>query len=71
MIISTGAGIAVPFMLVGKLLNIRTIYIESMTRVHDLSLSGKMLYRLVDTFLVQWPEVAEKYDKALFQGRVL
>lgn len=32
----------------------RTIYIESWARVKSLSLSGKILIRVVDRFLVQW-----------------
>lgn len=70
-IVSTGAGVAVPFMLIGRLLGIRTIYIDSLTRTDDLSLSGRLLYRWVHTFLVQWPAVAEKHPRALFRGRVL
>ncbi|KZF25753.1 glycosyltransferase family 1 protein [Xylona heveae TC161] len=33
---------------------LRTIYVESWARVRGLSLSGKILVRLVDRFLVQW-----------------
>ncbi|KAH8730177.1 oligosaccharide biosynthesis protein Alg14 like-domain-containing protein [Phaeosphaeriaceae sp. PMI808] len=36
----------------------RTIYAESFARVKGLSLSGKMLSRVVDRFLVQWEELA-------------
>lgn len=32
----------------------RTIYVESWARVKSLSLSGKILVRVVDRFLVQW-----------------
>jgi len=32
----------------------RTIYVESWARVRSLSLSGKILLRLVDRFIVQW-----------------
>ncbi|KAK8180483.1 oligosaccharide biosynthesis protein Alg14-like protein, partial [Phyllosticta capitalensis] len=33
---------------------IRTVYVESWARVKRLSLSGKLLLRVVDRFLVQW-----------------
>ena len=36
----------------------RIIYVESFARVNSLSLSGKLLKRFVDTFVVQWPEAA-------------
>lgn len=35
----------------------RTIYVESFARVKGLSLSGKILSRIVDRFLVQWEEL--------------
>lgn len=70
-IISTGAGVSVPFIYIGKLLGAKTIYIESLTRVDDLSLSGKLVYHIVDDMLVQWPELKEKYKKTKFVGQVI
>lgn len=35
----------------------KTIYVESFARVKGLSLSGKVLCRVVDRFLVQWEEL--------------
>ena len=37
----------------------RTIYVESWARVKRLSLSGRLLERIVDRFLVQWPQLEE------------
>ncbi|HET7444354.1 MAG TPA: PssD/Cps14F family polysaccharide biosynthesis glycosyltransferase [Solirubrobacterales bacterium] len=70
-ILSTGAGIAVPFFLIGKLLGIRTVYVESVTRTESLSLSGRMVYRLAGRFFVQWPAVAEHFKKAEYHGGIL
>jgi len=70
-IISTGAGICVPFFYAGKLLKVKLIFIESLTRVDDLSLTGRMVYPISDIFLVQWPELSKKYKKAAFKGSVL
>ncbi|KAK7633340.1 oligosaccharide biosynthesis protein Alg14 like-domain-containing protein [Phyllosticta citricarpa] len=39
---------------------IRTVYVESWARVRRLSLSGKLLVRVVDRFLVQWETLLEK-----------
>lgn len=69
-IISTGAGIAVPFILIGKLFKINTLYLESITRNEELSLSARLIYPFVDKLLVQWPQLAEKHKKAEFQGRI-
>jgi len=70
-IISTGAGIAVPFIIIGKILNIKTLYLESITRSEELSLSGRLVYPFVSKLLVQWPQLAEKYKKAEFRGRII
>ncbi|KAJ6255779.1 UDP-N-acetylglucosamine transferase subunit [Drechslerella dactyloides] len=48
--------------------NTRVIYIESFARVTTLSLSGKLLLPLADRFLVQWPQLAEKYHGAEHRG---
>jgi UDP-N-acetylglucosamine:LPS N-acetylglucosamine transferase len=69
-ILSTGAALALPFFLVGKLHGARTIYVESVTRTRDLSLTGRLVYPLADTFFVQWPQ-ASRRRHARFAGRLL
>jgi beta-1,4-N-acetylglucosaminyltransferase len=70
-ILSTGAGLAVPFFLVGWLLRIRRVYVESVTRIETVSLSGRLVYPFADRFFVQWPEVAERLRRAEYGGIVL
>ena len=70
-VLSTGAGIGVPFVWAARLLGIRTIFIEDMTRVTRLSMSGRLVYGVADLFLVQWPELAERHPRAQFRGRFL
>ena len=70
-ILSTGAGLAVPFFLVGKLLGIRLVYVESVTRTETISLSGRLVYRLADRFFVQWPQAAQGRRRAVYAGSVL
>ncbi len=71
-IFSTGSEIAVPAFLLGRFVfRARTIYMESLTRVHDLSMTGKLLYRFAHVFLVQWFELKKKYKKAFYQGRLI
>jgi UDP-N-acetylglucosamine:LPS N-acetylglucosamine transferase len=70
-IISTGAGIAVPFIFTAKLFGLKTLYLESITRSEELSLSARLIYYFVDKLLVQWPQLAEKYKKAEYQGRII
>jgi len=70
-IITTGAGVGVPFLLVGRFLGMKTVFIESMARVRRLSLSGRLVYWLADRFLVQWPDLAQRHRRALFRGQVI
>jgi beta-1,4-N-acetylglucosaminyltransferase len=69
-IVSTGAALAVPFFLVGKLLHRRLIYVESLTRTEGLSLSGRLVYPLADAFFVQWPAVARS-GRRRYEGSVI
>jgi beta-1,4-N-acetylglucosaminyltransferase len=68
-IVSTGAALAVPFFLAGKLHGARLVYVESLTRTTSLSLSGRLVRPLADAFFVQWPELA--HGKVRFAGRLL
>lgn len=69
-ILSTGAALAVPFFVIGKLLGRRLVYVESLTRSDSLSLSGRLVYPMSDTFLVQWPQAATK-PRMAYRGSVL
>lgn len=52
-IISTGASPALPFFIWAKILSIKTIFLESITRVHALSKTGKIIKYLTKNFYVQ------------------
>ncbi len=67
-IISTGASIAINFALSAKILQKRFIYIESISRAHELSVSGRVVYPFSSEFYVQWPQLCKKYPKAIFKG---
>ena len=64
LVMSTGAGVAVPFIILAKLCGIKTAFIESFTRVKELSLSARLVLPFLDTLYVQWEELASKYSKA-------
>jgi hypothetical protein len=63
--------VTIPIFFFSRVLGIRSIYIESITRVVDLSGTGKMVYPIVDVFLVQWPSLLKKYRKAECWGKVI
>ncbi|MEA5512658.1 PssD/Cps14F family polysaccharide biosynthesis glycosyltransferase [Nodularia sp. UHCC 0506] len=63
-IISTGAGVAVPFLILGKLLGSKTVFIESVTRVNTLSLSARLALPFLSVLYVQWPQLQARYPQA-------
>jgi beta-1,4-N-acetylglucosaminyltransferase len=67
-VMSTGASIAINFCIAAKIFGVRYVYIESISRSHSLSLSGRLVYWLCDEFYVQWPQLCKKYRKARFKG---
>lgn len=69
-ILSTGAALAVPFFLVGRLHGCRLIYVESLTRTDSLSLSGRLVAPLTHAFFVQWPG-AKVIRSARYVGSLL
>lgn len=65
------AVLVVAVALAGRFLGLaatRTVFVESFARTRSLSLSGRILYPLVDRFFVQWPAVRDKYPRAEYQG---
>jgi UDP-N-acetylglucosamine:LPS N-acetylglucosamine transferase len=68
-IMTTGAGVAVPFAWVGRTLRVPTIYIESFTRMNELSLSARMIAPVARRLYAQWPELTGHHG-ALFAGNV-
>jgi beta-1,4-N-acetylglucosaminyltransferase len=70
-VITTGAGVGVPFLYVARVFGKRAIYVESLARVDQLSLSGRLAYPVATDFFVQWPELSERYRKGRYAGAIL
>ena len=69
-VLTTGAGVAVPFAWVARLHGARVVYVESMTRIEGPSLSMRMIAPVASRLYVQWPELAPRVRRARFAGRV-
>jgi UDP-N-acetylglucosamine:LPS N-acetylglucosamine transferase len=69
-ILSTGAGVCVPFFWVGRLLGRRCVYVESLTRLESASLSATLVYPVASQFFVQWPQ-ARLRPRHRYEGSVL
>jgi UDP-N-acetylglucosamine:LPS N-acetylglucosamine transferase len=70
-VISTGAAAGCLLCLLGKMLGAKVIWIDSITNIERLSLSGRMVRYISDLFLVQWPELADRYKKVEYIGAVI
>lgn len=70
LIISSGAGVAVPFFWLGKLFGAKTVYIEIFDRIDKPTLTGKLVYPVTDKFIVQWEELKKVYPKAINLGGI-
>jgi UDP-N-acetylglucosamine:LPS N-acetylglucosamine transferase len=68
-VVSTGAAPGYLAIRLGKLLGARTIWIDSVANVDELSLSGRMASERADLCLTQWPHLAG--GAISYLGRVL
>lgn len=71
MILTTGSGVAAPFLWLAKPLGIPTVFVESITRITEISLTANMVRPFVTKMLVQWPELVEKYPGVEHHGRIV
>lgn len=69
-IISTGALSAVPVCYFGKLLGKKVVFIESYAKVSSPTLSGRLVYKIADLFIIQWEELRPFYPKAVYGGSI-
>ena len=69
-IVSTGTHTAVPICYIGKLFGAKIIYIETFANVYHGNLAGKLVYPIVDEFLIQWESLHSVYPKAKYVGKI-
>lgn len=71
-ILSTGAGPVVPFALIGRLFfGTRVVFVESITRIHRPSMTGRIMYRLAHQFFYQWESLRPFFPKGVCGGPLL
>ncbi|KYL33915.1 hypothetical protein R0K04_06350 [Pseudoalteromonas sp. SIMBA_153] len=70
-IFSTGGPICIPFAIVAKILGIKFIYLDTLSRVVELSNTAKFLYKfkLATKIMCQWENVANKYQGVEYYGK--
>ena len=70
-IISSGAGVAVPFFWFSRLLGIPTVYVEVFDRVDSATMTGRLCRPVTDLFMVQWDEQKSLYRDCVSVGHLL
>lgn len=70
-VISTGAGVAVPFFVLALLLRIPTVYIEVYDRIDSPTLTARLCRPFTSLFLVQWEEQRRFCPEAVCVGNLL
>jgi len=69
-VLTTGAGVAVPFAWLARLRGTRVVYVESFTRIERPSLTCRLVAPVADRIYAQWPELVEAVPKARYAGNV-
>lgn len=69
-VITTGAAPGLLALAAGKLIGARTVWIDSIANVEEMSLSGRQARRLADLWLTQWEHLACP-DGPTYEGAVL
>jgi beta-1,4-N-acetylglucosaminyltransferase len=67
-ILTSGAGVAVPFAWAGRLLGARVVFVESLTRIDSVSLSCRMIAPVAARIYVQWPDAGQRLREARYVG---
>ena len=69
-VVTTGAGVAVPFAWLGRLAGARVVYVESFTRIDSISLSCRLIRPVASRVYVQWPDALPLVRGARYVGDV-
>jgi UDP-N-acetylglucosamine:LPS N-acetylglucosamine transferase len=71
LVVSTGAGVALPFFVLARLVGARTAYVEVYDRLDTRTLTARLCRPFTDVFCVQWEEQRRLYPDAELIGGLL
>ena len=69
-IITTGTHTAVPMCYIAHLFKKKVIWIETFANSKSATEAGKIVYKIADTFIVQWESMKEIYPNAIVGGSI-
>lgn len=67
-VISLGALSTIPACIIMKIMKKKVIFIESFAKIDSPTLTGKLVYKFADLFLVQWESMKKFYPNAQCKG---
>lgn len=70
-VVSTGAGLALPFFVLARSHRIPTVYLEVYDRIDSTTMTGRLCRPWTTSFCVQWPEQQPLYPGSELVGPVL
>ncbi len=71
-LVSNGAGIAVPYFWIGKIVyGCKTVYVEVYDRIDSPTLTARLVRPVLDRMVIQWEEQREFYPEGILFGGVL
>jgi hypothetical protein len=70
LVISTGADVAVPILILAKLFGATVVFIETAGSAEP-TLAGRLVYPIADLFIVQWPDRLERFPRAVLANGLL
>lgn len=68
--LSTGAGPAIPAALVAKAMGIRVVYVETVAATDRPTLTGLLMQPFADALFVQWPKLLSKLQGSRYCGNL-
>lgn len=70
-VVSTGAGVALPYFVLSRLFGARTVYIEVFDRIDSATLTARLCSPFTDLLAVQWAEQSTLYRGSVTVGPLL
>lgn len=67
-IVTTGVHTAGPISLIGKIFGTRIVYIETFASINNATVTGRLLYKVSDKFIVQWESMKKKFPDSDYGG---
>lgn len=67
-IVTTGVHTAGPMCCLGKIFKRKIIYIETFANIEKPTITGRLIYKFADLFIVQHKSLLKHYPKAIYGG---